>query len=152
MKVVLLQNIENLGKKHEVKEVADGYARNFLLPNNLAKLATVSAVIEVEDFQKKKEEEAEKDLEMVQELASQLDGLELEMKVKVAKNGKLYAAINSERILQAMRDRGIETGKARVVLKEPIKNLGEYEITIEMDHGLEANIKLIISEEKKEGD
>lgn len=150
MKVILLKDIENLGKESDVKEVADGYARNFLLPNNLVMLATKAAL---EELEKKKELElkkAEEELKRTQELVSQIDGQEIEILVKVKDNGEIYGSITPFKINQALKKKGFDIKKTQVTLKEPIKKIGEYPVTINFDHGLEAEIKTIIAEEKKE--
>jgi len=149
MKVILLQDVESLGKKNEVKSVANGYARNFLFPKKLAKLATKKAL---EELEKQKEEEArkaEEALKLVQEEVTKIDGLEFEVPVRIDEQGKLYGSINEIEISKILKTKGFEIKKKQIKIPQPIKELREYPVTILFDHGLEAVIKLIVTEEKK---
>lgn len=150
MRVILLQDIENLGKKDSVKEVTDGYARNFLLPKKLVKLATKEALIELEKQEALAAQKAEEELKRVQGLVSQIDGQEIEITVKTKEEGKVYGSITPLKISQALKKIGFEVQKNQINLKEPIKKLGEYPITINFDHGLEAEIKVVAVEEPSE--
>lgn len=146
MKVILLQDVENLGKKDEAKNVANGYARNFLFPRKLAKLLTKKAL---EELEKRKEEEAKKAeeaLKVVEEEVAKIDGLEIEMPVKIDEQGKLYGSINETEISKIFKTKGFDIKKTKIKIPQPIKELGEYPITILFDHGLEAEIKLIVVE------
>lgn len=150
MRVILLKNIENLGEKGDVKEVASGYARNFLLPNNLVKPATKK---DLEELKKQKElaaKKAEKELKAVELLVSQIDGQEIEIIAKAKETGETYGSIAPLKISQALRKKGFEVKRTQIKLKEPIKKLGEHPVTINFDHGLEAEVKLTVAEKKKE--
>jgi len=149
MKVILLQDVENLGKEEEVKEVADGFARNFLLPKKLAEIATDDAVKKAESKKQKKAEEAKTELEEVQKLAEQLEGRELYIKVK-EEDGKLFGSINEKTIAKTFKDEGLNINPENVKLAEPIKEMGEYDAQINLDHGLEANIRIILVSESEE--
>ncbi len=147
MKVILLKDIEGLGLKGEVKTVADGYARNFLIPQKMAKLATKQAL---EDLEKEKElmaQKAEEELRKTEETVSQIDGLEFEIAESTDENGKLYGAVNEAKIIKILKDRGVDVKKSQIKIPQPIKMVGEYPITIVFDHGLEAEIKIIVTEE-----
>jgi len=148
MKVILLQNVEDLGKKYEVKDVKDGYAQNFLLPEKLAKPATKEALKWLEDQKEVIAKEAEEDLKKSQELASKVDGLEVNISVKVGDEGQMFESINSQKIAEALKEMGFEVKKSHIVLESPIKELGEYPIKINLDHNLEVEIKVIVTEEK----
>lgn len=149
MKVILLQDIDDLGKKYELKEVKDGYARNFLLPNKLVKPATKQALKWLSEQKESIEKVAEEDLKKVQELASNLDGLELNIAVKVGEEGQLFESITAQKIVEKIKELGFEIKKSQVVLPNPIKELGEFPISITLEHNLEAEIKVIITEEKQ---
>lgn len=148
MKVILLKDVENLGKKDDVKEVADGYARNFLIPGKLVKIATPSALEELEKEKELAEQKAEQDLKAVEELVSQIEGLEIEVLVKVDETGKLYGSINEIEISRIFKEKGFEIKKNQIKILQPIKEVGEHPITLNFDHGLEAEIKLIVIDEK----
>ena len=144
MKVILLQNVDDLGKKYEIKEVKDGYARNFLLPQKLAKTATKTALKWLEDQKEVIQKEVEEDLKKVQELASHLDGLEVTITVKVGDEGQLFESINSQKIADKIKELGFEVAKSRIKLENPIKELGEFPVEVDLDHNLETEIKLIV--------
>jgi large subunit ribosomal protein L9 len=151
MKVILLQDVEGLGKKYEVKEVKDGHARNFLLPKKKARAATKQALQWLADQKEVIEKEAEEDLKKSQALASQLDGLELNITVKVGDEGQLFESINSQKVVDALKALGFEVKKSQVKLENPIKQVGEFPTSISLDHNLEAEIKIIISAENEKG-
>ena len=148
MRVILIKDIENLGKKDDVKEVANGYARNFLLPNKLVKQATKKAL----EFLKREKnilvKKAEGELKTIQEVISKIDGQELEILVKIKKANEIYGSITPFKISQALKNKGFDIKKSQISFKEPIKKLGEYLVIINFDHGLEADIKIIVIEEK----
>lgn len=148
MKVILLKDIENIGKKYEVKEIKPGYARNFLIPKGLAKLATEK---NLEWAKKKREEEvkkAEEELAKVQEIASSLGELELEFSVKIGEKGQLFESITNQKISERLKEEGFEVKKDQIDLPEPIKELGEFPVKIHLDHNLEAEITVMVTEEK----
>lgn len=149
MKVILLQDVENLGKKGDVKKVANGYARNFLFPKNLAKPASKGALEELEKQKELETKKAEEELKAVQEIVSKVDGLEIEVPVKVEEEGKLYGSINEVEISKIFKDKGFDIKKNQIKIPQPIKEIGEYPITILFDHNLEAEIKLIVFDESK---
>jgi len=148
MKVILLQDVEDLGKKYEVKEIKNGFARNFLLPKNLAKPATKQALKWLADQKEIIEKEAEEDLKLAQELASKLDGIELNIKVKVGDEGQLFESINNQKIVEKLKEMGFEVKKSQIRLQDPIKDLGEFPVSVNLDHNLEVEIKVIITAEK----
>ncbi len=150
MKVILFQDIENLGKKGDVKDVANGYARNFLLPKNLVKLATKTALAELEKQKELDAQKAEEELNLVQGIVSEIDGQEIEIPVKVKEGEEIFGSITPFKISQALKKKGFDIKKTQINCKEPIKKLGEHPVVINFDHGLEAEIKVIITEEKKE--
>jgi len=148
MKVILLEDIDKLGKKGEIKEVANGYARNLLIPKKMAVLASKSEILRLEKQKEIDEEKVEKELILFQEIASQMDGFELEISTKVGEDNKLFGAITASKISEELKKNNFEIKKDQIKLKEPIKETGEYEIQIELPHNLEAKIKLVIVEEK----
>jgi len=147
MKVILLQDVDTLGKKYEIKEVKDGHARNFLIPQKLARAATKQALKWLADQKEVIDKEVEEDLKKAQALASQLDGLEVAIAVKVGDEGQLFESINSQKIVEKLKEMGFEVKKSQVKLTDSIKELGEFPTSIQLDHNLEAEIKLIITAE-----
>ncbi|MCK4520392.1 50S ribosomal protein L9 [Candidatus Parcubacteria bacterium] len=148
MRVILLQDIEKIGKKYEIKEVADGYARNFLMPKGLVKLATEKNLkwlsVQKETLEKKSEEE----LKNIQDTATKIDGLEITITVKTGKEKQLFESITAQKISDKLKELGFEIKKSQIDLKEPIKEIGEYPIKIKLEHNLEAEIRVIVIEER----
>jgi len=145
MKIVLLSDVKNIGKLGDIKEVADGFARNFLFPKKLAEMATDAAIKKVEIEKQKQNETAKKNLEATQELASQLDGKEITISAK-AKDGKLFGSITAKNIVKELKKEKFDIKENSIIL-EPIKELGEYDLKIELEHGIEVSLKLIVKEE-----
>ena len=148
MRLILLQDIEKVGKKYEIKEVSDGYARNFLIPRGLAKQATKQAIKWTEVQKDILAKKAEESLQHTQSIASPLDGLELTIPMKIGEEGQLYESVGQQKILEGLQKTGFNIKKSQVVLEEPIKELGEFPVKIKFDHNLEAEIKVIVTEEK----
>ena len=145
MKVILLQDVEDVGKKYEIKEVKPGFGRNFLLTKKLAKLATKENLKWLESQKETMEKEAEENLKASQELASKLDDLEVPMVVKVGPEGQLFESINPVKIAEALKGMGIEVKKSQIKMEEPIKELGEFPVKVVLDHNLESDIRVIVS-------
>jgi len=145
---MLLQDIDKLGKKYDVKEVADGYARNLLIPKGLVKPATEEALAWSKTQKEIETKKAEEELKEIQERATAIDGQEIVISVKVGENSQLFESITSQRISERLKEVGFDIKKTQIVLTEPIKELGEFPVKIKFEHNLEAEIKLIITEEK----
>jgi len=148
MKVILLQDIENIGKKFDVKEVKNGYARNFLIPKGLVKLATKEALKWLETQKEIQEKSAEGELKGVQEAVSKIDGLEVIIPVKIGEKGQFFEKIDPRDISEKIKEAGFKIKKNQIDLAEPIEELGEFPVKIKFEHNLEAEIKVIIVEEK----
>lgn len=150
MKVILLQDVNKVGKKYEVKNVADGYAKNFLLKKKLAKIATEESLEWLETQKEELRQKSEEELQRAQNLASNLDGFELIVAVKVGDKEEMFEAITVQKIVEKLKEQGYEVKKTQILLEKPLKELGEYPVRIQMAHNLEAEIKVIIIEEQTE--
>ena len=148
MKVILLKDIKNLGKKFEIKEVKNGYARNYLIPKGLVKPVTKEALEWLEIQKEIEQKKVEEELKKVQELASSVDGLEVTIPVKVGEKGQLFEAITQQKISEKLEELGFKIKKQQINLKTLIKEFGEFPIKVNFEHNLEAEIKVIIIEEK----
>ncbi len=146
----MLKNVENIGKKFEVKDVKSGYAMNFLIPKNLARPATKEALIWLEMQKEIEAKKSEEDLAKIQELASALDDQEISIFVKTGAKGELYESITAQKIVDKIKEMGFEVKKNQIDLLKPIKETGEFQIKIKLEHNLEAEIKLIVNEEVHE--
>ncbi|MFH1820402.1 MAG: 50S ribosomal protein L9 [Candidatus Nealsonbacteria bacterium] len=148
MKVILLEDVDKIGKKYEVKNVSDGYARNFLLPQKMAEQATEAALKKVETLKQVESEKSEEELKKIQDFASTLDGFELVMPVKLGEKDQMFEAVNAQKIADKLKEQGYDIKKTQVSLRDPIKELGEFPVKIQLGHNLEVEIKIIIVEEK----
>lgn len=144
MRVILIQNVPGLGKIDEIKEVSDGYARNFLFAKNLAAPATPRMLADLAGREHKKVKASEQELREQQIMAGKLDGLEVEIKDKAEKNGALYAAVGSQKLSEALAKLGFKINKDQIIMN-PAKEAGEYKAKIKFKHGLEANLIVIVS-------
>ncbi|MBU3964771.1 50S ribosomal protein L9 [Patescibacteria group bacterium] len=148
MKVILIKDVPNLGKAGDTKEVADGYARNFLFSNNLAEVATGAAIKKNELQKTLLAQKAEENLKKYQELADSLEVATITIKAKANEDGKLFGSITPEIILNSLKTQKINIGKNGAGVKaEHIKEIGEYKITINLPHGLESRVNLIVERE-----
>ena len=150
MKVILLEDIKKTGKQGDIKEVKDGFARNFLFPQGLAKPATKENLRWLENEKLKKAEKAALELEKVGKLVKGMDGLEVEITVKVGEKGELYDKVDKKDIAKKLKEMKYEIKKDQIELLEPIKDLGEFPIKIKFEHNLEAEIKVIVAAEETE--
>lgn len=148
MKVILLKDIKNLGRKLDVKHVSDGYARNFLVPRGLARLASQDALDELDEELRKREILATEELEVMQGAAEELDGLDVYIVAKADEQGTVYGGVNAKAIQKALQEMGVTIDTKAVKIEEPIKEVGEHRVTIELEHGIEAEIKLIVEAEE----
>ena len=148
MKIIFLQDVEKTGKKYEIKDVAAGYARNFLIPKGFAKLAD-EKVIKWAEMQKEiSAQKTEKELEETQKIASSVERLELVIPVKIGKEGQLFESINAQKIVEKLKEAGFDVKKNQIILDKPIEEVGEFPIKIKFEHNLEAEISIIVAEEK----
>jgi len=148
MRIILLQDVENVGKKHEIKDVKDGYARNFLIPKGLAKLATKEALERLEKQKEIERQKIEEELKEIQKIASSIDEFEVIISVKVGEEQQLFEKINAQKISDKLKELGFEIKKEQIDLAEPIGELGEFPVKVKFEHNLESEIRVIITEEK----
>ncbi len=148
MKVILLKDIKKLGSKNEVKEVSVGYAKNFLLKQGLAKIATKSNIKSIEKIKEKEEKEKEKELEETKKTAKNIDNKEFEIKLKVGEKKELFESVTPTKISQKLEEEGFQVQKKQINLEKSIKSLGEYPVKIDFGEGISATVTIKITEEK----
>lgn len=146
MKVLLLKDIENIGKKFQIKEVKSGYARNFLIPRGLAKPATQKIMEWAENQKEKISQKAEEELKKIQELASSIDGQEFIVAVKVGEDGQLFESVTLQKVYEKIKEMGFGVKKSQIELPDSIKELGEFPIKIKFGHNLESEVRIIVTE------
>jgi large subunit ribosomal protein L9 len=146
MKVVFLENVPNVAKAGDVKEVADGYGRNYLLPKKLAIVSQPGAMDQVKSLIQAKAE-----TEKMKKLAAEIDGKEVTFKVKMGAKERMHGSITAANIateLQKVIDPAVD--KRKIELEEPIKQLGSYDIAVKLGKGVEPKIKVNVIEKEKE--
>jgi large subunit ribosomal protein L9 len=148
VKVIFLQDVPNVAKIGEVKEVASGYGRNYLIPQKLAMLATPSAISKLEAQQGIIERsQAQKETEIT-DLAQQLEGKEVTMKAKTGASDRLFGSItNTDIAFELQNATGLVIDKKKIELAEPIRQLGNYEITIKLAKNIVPKIKVTVEKE-----
>jgi len=142
MKIILKEEVSGLGKAGEVKQVKDGYARNFLLPRGLALVATKHSLQQVELANKKRESVLAKEQKNAQELTEKLKGISLTLAVEANEEDKLYGSLIEHDIAQALAAEGIALDKKMIVLEDPIRALGIYDIPVKITADLTATVKV----------
>ena len=145
MKVILLQDVKSLGKKGELVSVSDGYARNFLFPRNLAKEANAQAMNEFRNAEQSKQYKIDTAKAAAQKAKEELAGSKFVMKAKAGDSGKLFGSITAKEIAaEISRQKHVDVDKRKVVLKDDIKNLGEYEAEIKLYSGITAHCTISV--------
>lgn len=149
MKVILLEDVKTLGKKGQIIEVNDGYARNFVLPKKLGLEASTKNLNDLKLKQAHAEKLAAEQLEAAKQFADRLSELVVEVSIKSGEGGKTFGSVSSKEIVrEAQLQHGIELDKKKVVLSEPIKNFGVYEVGVKLHPQVTASLKVKVQEEK----
>jgi large subunit ribosomal protein L9 len=133
MKIVLREDVESLGKKGDLLEVADGYARNYRVPRGLAMTATKGVVAQSESMRRSREVREGRDREAAQAVAAQLGSQTIQVKARAGEGGKLFGSITASDVADAvLAQTGIELDRRKVVLPEPIRELGDAEVSVRL--------------------
>jgi large subunit ribosomal protein L9 len=149
MEVLLLEDVAQLGKAGDVKRVADGYARNFLLPRNLAVMATPGAIKQAKLHRQAEAQHQAKALSEAQALAQRLDGLSVTFKARAGESDRLYGSITNVNIAEALEEQiAQEVDRRKIELDEPLKELGTHAVTIRLAPGAEAKVTVVIEREE----
>ena len=148
MKVIFLQDVKGQGKKGEVKEVSEGYARNFLLAKGLAKVATEGNINELKAFKNSEEKRKAEELEQAKQLAKQLEEITVKIASKAGEGGRLFGAVTSKQIAETLKDMKIKVDKRKIHLEEPIRSLGYTNVPIKLHSAVTATIKVQVVDEK----
>jgi large subunit ribosomal protein L9 len=145
MKVILKSDVKGVGKKGEVVNASDGYARNFLFPRNLAVEATEGSMKTLEAQRAKEAQKKAEELAAAKELAKKISGLNLKIEVKMGENGKLFGSITSKDIAERVREQfDLDIDKKKIAMDEAIKVAGEYEVEIKVYPEVAAKLKVSI--------
>jgi large subunit ribosomal protein L9 len=142
MKVILRENLENLGAIGDVIDVKDGYARNYLIPRKLAYEANTKSIRQLEEQRKQLDRKQDKELKSAQTLAAELEKVSLTIQMKVGEDGKLFGSVTTQMIADGLAEKGFEIDRKIITIPEPIKALGIYTVNIRVHRDVEANIKV----------
>lgn len=143
MKVILKADVKALGKKGQVFEVSDGYARNFLFPKGLALEATSGNLNDLASKKANEERKKEKEKEEAQALAARLSSITVEVLTKTGEGGRLFGSVTNKEIAEALKSKyGIEIDKRKLELKEPIKALGTFTVQAKLHHEVNAQLQV----------
>ena len=150
MKVILLEDVKGSGKKGDVINVSDGYARNFLFPKKLAKQATSSAVHEIEVKKESKRLKEQEQRDRAEKLASGIEEMSVTIYAKTGESDRLFGSISTADIAKALKkEYDIDVDKKKISLNDHIKVLGEYQAKVKLYAGVSANLKVIITKKDK---
>jgi large subunit ribosomal protein L9 len=144
MKVILKRDVKGLGHEGDLKDVKDGYARNLLLPSGAAVVADKGALANWERHREQREERDRSVRAQAEATAEKLRELKLEIPVKAGERGRLFGAVTSHNISDAIAQNGIELDRHALHLREPIKTLGEYRIDVRLMPGVEATVSVSV--------
>ncbi|MCK9311805.1 MAG: 50S ribosomal protein L9 [Candidatus Pacebacteria bacterium] len=147
MLVLLLENIKNLGKKNEIKNVSDGYANNFLFVKKLAIKATPELIEKAKATKAIEDEKAKKEIEAIKEEAKKIKDKRFIIKVKTGNEGQLFEAVSATKIAEKINQNGFTIDVKQVIVAEPIKKIGEYKVIIRFNAELESTVNIIIDKE-----
>ncbi|KIL42869.1 50S ribosomal protein L9 [Jeotgalibacillus alimentarius] len=148
MKVIFLQDVKGKGKKGEVKNVADGYAHNYLLKNNLAAEANAGNVSQLNAQKKKKEQEAQQELEEAKQLKAKIEELTVELTAKSGEDGRLFGSVTSKQIAEELKKtHGIKVDKRKIELSDAIRSLGYTNVPVKVHNDVTATVKVHVTEE-----
>ena len=147
MKVILLENIKGVGKKDEVINASDGYARNFLFPKKLAVEANAENMSKLKNKQDSAQHKRDVEKEKAEEIAKKFKDIIVKIKVKAGDNGRIFGGVTSKEISESLKEQfKLDVDKKKIVLNETIKNLGTFNVTVKLFEGVVGNLKVSVIE------
>lgn len=148
MKVILLQDVKSLGKKGEIVNVNDGYARNFILPKKLGVEATGKNLNDLKLQKNNEKKVAQENLDAAKKLAAELAEGKVELAIKVGEGGRAFGSVSSKEITAAVKEQmNLEVDKKKIQLKEAIKSLGTHIVSVKLHPEVTAELKVVVKEE-----
>lgn len=143
MKVILLKDVKDLGKKDEIVNVSDGYGQNYLIPRKIAKLATEGSINEAKDKKRAQDEKKARELDNAKKTASDLSDKVVIVKAKMGENGRLFGAVSSKDISDSIKSQlNLDVDKKKIDLAEPIKSQGEFEVAVKVYAGVSTKLRI----------
>ncbi len=153
MEVILTENVKGLGTIGEVVKVKPGYARNYLVPQGLAVTANARNLTEREHHQRQLARKAEKLSQEAADVKARIEAIECSFVHKASEEGKLFGSVTTMEIAEALAAKGVEIDRRKILLAQPIKDLGKHEVDIKLNAGVNATIKVtVLSEDQVEGE
>ena len=147
MKVILLQDVKGQGKKGEVVDVNEGYARNFLIKKGLAEIATASKLNDLTQKKAAADYHKAEEVKATKALAAEIKGKSFILKIKAGQNGKVFGSVTGANIADALQAAGYDVDKKKVVLPQPIKTLGTYDVDLKLMEGISSKIAVVVEAE-----
>lgn len=148
MKVILKQDVKGTGKKGEIIEVSDGYAKNFLLKKGLAEQASSVAVNSLKLQKEAEERRRAEEVRAIRELAAKMDKSKVTLAIKCGENGKMFGSITSKEIAAKLSEQGYDIDKKKIALKEPIRTFGDFSVEVKLMEGVSAKIFISVVPEE----
>lgn len=140
MKIILLQDVKGQGKKGDLLEVNEGYARNFLIKKGLAEAATANKINELNQRKSADEYHRKEELKAMQALAGEIKDKSFAVKIKVGQNGKVFGSVTAQDIADSLKAAGYDVDKKKILLANPVKMVGDYDVTLKLAEGISAKI------------
>jgi large subunit ribosomal protein L9 len=147
MKVILMTDVPALGHRGETRDVANGYARNFLLPRKLAVPATPANVKNLEHLKRQRAKEEDRALEVAKATAARIEALTLTVTARASDDGRLYGSVSAQDVVEFLERNQVPVEKRRVQLDEPIKALGEYKVPVRLHGDVTASLTVSVAAE-----
>jgi large subunit ribosomal protein L9 len=148
VKIILREHVDHLGERGEIVNVAPGYARNFLLPKGLALMATPGNIRQIELRRKAWAITEAREVDEAEQFAARVGALSLAVTKKAGETGTLYGSVTTSEIAELLADKGIEVDRRKIVLAEPIKSVGEFEVAIKLHRKVQGKVKLKVEAEE----
>ncbi len=148
MKVILKRDVKGLGREGEIKEVKDGYARNFLIPQQAASIADRAALANWERHRGQREERERQVRAEIEATAERLKEMRLEAAVKAGEKNRLFGSVTNREVAQLIAQQGVEVDRHQIHLREPIKTVGEHRVSVRLMPGVEAQVVVHVVPER----
>jgi large subunit ribosomal protein L9 len=149
MKLILKQDVANVGDRGDVVEVKDGYGRNFLIPQGLAVFASKSAIKSSENEEKQVAKKRELDIKNAEKLAEKITSTSITIPVKAGEDGKIFGTITTQQIADALAEKGLEIDRRKITISSEVKSLGEYVAVIALTGSIKPELKIWVVKEEE---
>lgn len=148
MKIILLQDVKGQGKKGDLLEVNEGYARNFLIKKGLAEAATATKINELNQKKSSEAFHKQEELKAMKALAEEIKDKQFTVNIKVGANGKVFGSVTTQNVADSLKAAGYDIDKKKVVLTNPIKLVGDYEVALKLAEGVSTKITVLVRGEE----